>query len=109
MRQNVMKPHSPLRSCIVCGNKDSKRNLLRIASTSKGEVGIDSNGPIQGRGAYVCTDIECAVKKLTMKHLEYALRTKISEDNFHKLCDSIECMNDSNLILKQKVTGVDHT
>ena len=96
MRQNVQKRHSPLRSCIVCGNKISKSNLVRIASTSEGVVEIDSDGTVQGRGAYVCTNRECAVQDLTIKHLEYALRAKFSDDSFYKLRDSIECLNDSN-------------
>ncbi len=48
----------PERTCIVCREKNSKENLLRIAS--KGEIYLfDEKQIIQSRGQYICKKNDC--------------------------------------------------
>jgi len=80
----------PLRTCVVCGNKTPKRELLRIAATPQGEVVADVTGRMAGRGAYVCRDGICASSGLTKRRIEYALRTEIRDRDWGKFVPSAE-------------------
>ena len=48
------KRHIPERTCVGCGNKKPKAELLRIARSPEGAVSVDPSGKAAGRGAYVC-------------------------------------------------------
>jgi hypothetical protein len=49
------KGHVPIRTCLVCGKKDDKTALLRIAlSVLDKKIILDREQRLQGRGAYVC-------------------------------------------------------
>ena len=48
------KRHIPERTCVTCGSKKPKRELVRIASSPEGQVSVDVTGKAPGRGAYVC-------------------------------------------------------
>ena len=78
----------PMRRCVVCGNNFEKKNLLRIVANKEGHVFLDKTGKANGRGAYVCKDIDCFTKKDVKNKLSNALKTRI-EDNLYeeiKLC-----------------------
>ena len=84
------KRHVPLRSCVICGNKTSKRDLMRIVTTPQRAVVTDPTGKMAGRGAYVCRDGSCAPKGLNRGRLEYALRTKLKDEEWAGVVSSVE-------------------
>lgn len=51
--------HIPLRSCVVCRAKSSKRELVRIVRSPEGVAVVDISGKLPGRGIYICPDDEC--------------------------------------------------
>ena len=48
------KRHIPERTCVACGGKRPKAELVRIARSPQGPVSVDFAGKAPGRGAYVC-------------------------------------------------------
>ena len=48
------KRHIPERTCVACGDKRPKAELVRIARSPQGPVSVDFVGKAPGRGAYVC-------------------------------------------------------
>jgi predicted RNA-binding protein YlxR (DUF448 family) len=86
------KGHEPLRSCVVCGNKTTKRELVRVAATPQGAVAVDHTGRLPGRGAYVCADGKCARGKLRKSRVEYALRKPLTDEEWAGVTSSIEAM-----------------
>ena len=46
--------HIPERTCVACGVKKPKRELVRIACSPQGGISVDATGKAPGRGAYVC-------------------------------------------------------
>lgn len=52
----------PMRQCIGCGEKKSKRDMIRILRTTEGEIVLDATGRKNGRGAYLCGSTECLKK-----------------------------------------------
>ncbi|OQX71517.1 MAG: hypothetical protein B6D62_01855 [Candidatus Cloacimonas sp. 4484_275] len=53
--------HVPLRSCVICGNKQEKKNLLRFVLIEN-EIVFDLHHKIPGRGFYVCDENSCLGK-----------------------------------------------
>ncbi|MFQ5602673.1 MAG: RNase P modulator RnpM [bacterium] len=66
--------HQPVRTCIGCGRKTLKKDLLRIVRTARRELEIDSQAMKPGRGAYLCRDSKCAKMAIERKRFERNLR-----------------------------------
>ena len=77
--------HVPLRSCVACGEKFPKRELVRIVRTSGGTVQVDPTGKAPGRGAYLCRKEECWERALRKSRLDYALRAPLGEQGREQL------------------------
>ena len=75
----------PQRTCMGCNEKKDKKELIRIVKNKKNEIAIDVNGKAQGRGAYICNNIECLQKVMKSKRLEKVLDIKISEEIYENL------------------------
>ncbi len=79
----------PQRTCVSCGVKAGKRELLRLVSAPGDGVVVDLTGKKNGRGAYLCVSCRGASKRLRRNRIEYALRTKIDEDNWRALVEAM--------------------
>ncbi|UCH50686.1 MAG: YlxR family protein [Chloroflexota bacterium] len=79
-KQNPRQRHVPERSCIACREKKSKRDLIRLVS-STGFVEIDLKGKGAGRGVYLCPMRECWETGLKGNRLEHALQAKLASEN----------------------------
>lgn len=65
----MSKGHIPIRTCIVCGSKKSKYELIRLVADKDGIIRRDDKGKLGGRGAYVCPKRECIEKVMSKKGL----------------------------------------
>ncbi|MCH8308861.1 MAG: YlxR family protein [Chloroflexi bacterium] len=83
------KKHVPLRTCVSCGKKTTKRDLLRIVATPTDGIVVDNSGRANGRGAYVCRDGSCGSDGLQRGRVEYVLRVKLTDESWRSLADSI--------------------
>ncbi|WP_418489244.1 RNase P modulator RnpM [Frisingicoccus sp.] len=75
----------PMRQCTGCREMRSKREMIRVIKTAENEICIDATGRKNGRGAYICPNMECL--KLAMKNrgLERSLKTAIPESVYRQL------------------------
>ncbi|MFO7773495.1 MAG: YlxR family protein [Dehalococcoidia bacterium] len=73
--------HPPQRTCIACRQVNEKKALIRLVRTGNGLVEVDMFGKKPGRGAYLCPRKACWEMALKKNRLEYALRTRLSDDN----------------------------
>jgi predicted RNA-binding protein YlxR (DUF448 family) len=53
------KGHTPIRTCVACGAKRAKMELVRLVSAPDGRLVWDERQRMQGRGAYVCPIASC--------------------------------------------------
>lgn len=83
----------PLRMCLGCQEMKPKKELIRVVRTPEGTVELDVTGKRNGRGAYICQQVDCfkaAVKgKRFQKALEIELSPQVIEELERKL--SREC------------------
>ena len=73
------------RTCIGCNEKKDKRELIRIVMNKQGDITIDKTGKQEGRGAYICDNINCLEKAIKANRLEKAFDVKIEEQIYDKL------------------------
>lgn len=83
----------PLRTCVVTHEKLPKRELLRIVRTPEGLVEADLTGKLNGRGAYIKSDIET---------LEKARKTKVLERHLEVIIDDLVYEKIKEVILNNK-------
>ena len=50
---------TPERSCVGCGMRREKKDLLRVVMGDDGMLIPDESGKLPGRGAYLCKDPAC--------------------------------------------------
>lgn len=79
----------PIRTCIGCNEAKPKKELIRIVKTTEGEVMLDNTGKKNGRGAYICSSIECLEKAIKTKRLSRAFEMPIDNDVYESLKNQI--------------------
>ncbi|SFU91050.1 RNase P modulator RnpM [Butyrivibrio sp. INlla21] len=80
-----MQKKIPTRKCVGCGEMKDKRELVRVIKTPEDEILLDTTGRANGRGAYICNNIDCFKMALKNKGLERSLKAQIPEDVLDKL------------------------
>ncbi|MEW6665018.1 MAG: YlxR family protein [Thermodesulfobacteriota bacterium] len=65
----------PVRTCISCGAKRPKGELMRLVLDPEGKVVQDESGVRPGRGAYVCRGGLC-LERLPQARWERAFRIR---------------------------------
>ena len=70
-----VKGHIPIRTCISCGAKRPKHELIRISMDTAGRLKKDFSGKMPGRGAYVCQRRSCQHQLSRHKGLNKVFRT----------------------------------
>lgn len=77
--------NQPQRTCMGCNSKKDKKDLIRIVKNKENQISIDRTGKQEGRGAYLCDDIQCLEKVIKSKRLERILDCKIAEEIYENL------------------------
>lgn len=75
----------PQRRCIGCNTSKDKKELIRIVKNKNNEIQIDRTGRAEGRGAYLCDDINCLEKAIKGHRLEKAFEMKIDQEIYENL------------------------
>ena len=79
----------PQRKCVGCGTSKDKKELIRVVKTAEGEISVDLTGKKNGRGAYICHDVECLKKAKKAGRLERSFECQISEEIYDRLMQEI--------------------
>ncbi len=75
----------PKRTCIGCNSQKEKKELIRIVKNKDEEIIIDKTGRAEGRGAYICNDIDCLNKAIKNKKIEKTFKMKIENEIYENL------------------------
>lgn len=80
----------PKRTCIGCGEVKLKKDLIRIVKNKEGEISVDRTGKANGRGAYLCDNIECLEKAIKTKKLERSFEMQINSEIYDELRNTMK-------------------
>lgn len=75
----------PMRQCTGCREMKSKRDMIRVIKTSEYEICIDATGRKNGRGAYICPNMECLKQAMKSRGLERSLKVSIPDTVYQQL------------------------
>ncbi|MBR3697692.1 MAG: YlxR family protein [Clostridia bacterium] len=75
----------PARTCVACGIKKEKKDLLRIVRTLEGNIETDLTGKKNGRGAYICKSEECLNKAIKTKKLQRVFEKDINLELYESI------------------------
>ena len=84
--------HIPTRMCAGCGQMKEKKDLIRIVKISgenKKNILLDLKGKAQGRGIYVCKDLDCLKKLKKNKRIERTFKFSYDENLYDKIEEEI--------------------
>ena len=88
-----MQKKIPQRQCMGCRERKAKREMIRVVRGTDGNVSLDFGGKMNGRGAYICPDMECLKKALRSKALDRSLEVTIPEQVIDRLQKEMEGKN----------------
>ena len=75
----------PERTCMGCNEKKNKNELIRIVKNKENQISVDKTGKLEGRGVYICNNLNCLEKLIKTKRLEKIFDMKISDEIYEKL------------------------
>lgn len=81
---------TPLRKCVVCGEGKPKKELIRVVRNTEKTVSIDISGKINGRGAYLCTNIKCIEMAQKNNKLSRSLEVEVTSEIYEELKNIVE-------------------
>jgi len=85
-----MQKKIPQRQCMGCRERKAKRELIRVVRGTDGTVSLDFGGKQNGRGAYICPNMECLQKAQKTKALERSLEVPIPQEVYDRLVREME-------------------
>ena len=80
----------PMRQCVGCAQMKSKKELLRIIKTPEEEIVLDTTGRKNGRGAYICANMDCLKNAQKRRGLERSLKMAIPMEVYEILEQEME-------------------
>ena len=83
---------NPQRTCIVCRTKGEKNNFLKIVKNKNGNISIETDKKLDGRGAYICKNIECAKKCQKTRALNRVFKTEIPQNLYEDIANVSELL-----------------
>jgi len=85
-----MQKKIPQRQCMGCRERKAKRELIRVVRSPEGDVSLDFGGKKNGRGAYICPNMECLKKAIRSKSLDRSLEVTIPQEVYQRLEKEME-------------------
>ena len=80
----------PQRRCVGCTEMKDKNKLIRVIKTPEDEILLDTTGKKNGRGAYICPNVDCLKAARKSKGLERSLKASIPEMVYETLEEEIK-------------------
>lgn len=79
-----MEIKKPLRRCVGCMTTKEKKSLIRVVKADEG-FKLDYTGKLNGRGAYICNDLECLNRAIKNKGLSRSFKCEVPSDVYDSL------------------------
>lgn len=85
VRKKMMNKKIPMRQCVGCGEMKGKKEMMRVLKTPEGPIVLDVTGRKNGRGAYLCKNLDCLKKAEKNKGLERSFKMSIPKEVYENL------------------------
>ncbi len=85
-----MQKKQPERTCIVCRKKGTKDNFIKIVLNKSGNLAIERDKKLDGRGAYICASEECILKCKKAKSINRVFKKNVEDEFYEELKNEFE-------------------
>ena len=79
----------PMRLCLGCNEMKPKKELIRVVKSPEDEISLDFTGKKNGRGAYLCKDVQCFEKARKARRFEKSLSCRIDESVYEVMTNEL--------------------
>jgi uncharacterized protein len=79
------KSGRPERTCVGCGARRAKGEMVRVCRDPDGNVFVDGTGRSPGRGCYVCPDASCSESARRKRSISRSLKGDVPENVYKEL------------------------
>ena len=79
----------PMRLCLGCNEMKPKKELMRVLKSPEDEISLDFTGKKNGRGAYLCKDVQCFEKARKARRFEKSLSCRIDESVYEVMTNEL--------------------
>ena len=79
----------PMRMCLGCNEMKPKKELMRVVKSPEDEISLDFTGKKNGRGAYLCKDVQCFEKARKARRFEKSLSCRIDESVYEVMTNEL--------------------
>lgn len=79
----------PMRLCLGCNEMKPKKDLMRVVKSPEDEISLDFTGKKNGRGAYLCKDVQCFEKARKARRFEKSLSCRIDESVYEVMTNEL--------------------
>ena len=76
---------TPMRKCTGCGEMKDKKEMIRAIRNDEGKLELDMTVRKNGRGAYICNDIECLREARKNKGLERSFKMPVPPEVYEQI------------------------
>ncbi len=83
-----------IRTCVGCGAKRPKEELMRLAHLPNCEVRYDPDQKLFGRGAYVCPNRECIRRAFKRGRMGKALKAPVPAEMRELLLKALDLLSE---------------
>lgn len=73
------------RQCVGCRETFEKKSLIRVIKTPEDDICLDATGKSNGRGAYICKNVDCLKKAKKNQGLARSLKVTMPEEIYEEL------------------------
>ena len=85
-----MQKKIPQRQCMGCRERKAKKEMIRVVRCTDGAVQLDFSGKVNGRGAYICPNLECLKRARKSLSLDRSLEVTIPQEVYDRLEKEME-------------------
>ena len=86
---DIARNEKNTRMCCVCRNHFNKNELLRTVRSQTGNISVDFNNKLEGRGVYICKNKLCIETAVKRKSISRGLKCEIPADIYSFLLSSL--------------------
>ncbi|MDE5853991.1 MAG: YlxR family protein [Ruminococcus sp.] len=80
----------PMRMCLGCNEMKPKKELMRVVKSPEGKMSLDFTGKKNGRGAYICKNLECFNKARKAHRFEKSFSCRIDDSVYEVMAYELE-------------------
>jgi uncharacterized protein len=89
--ESMKKNHTPYRTCVNCRQRRPKWELVRLVRSSTGDLAVDIEQKLPGRGGYLCRKEACLVEAVKKHAFARILHAPVHADIDLLMKELIQC------------------